>query len=177
MDKRVLNFSLQSFSRMAVIGDSLSIENMSLDRIAFKVKTTNRTRYLVRPNAGTIDFYSTIKIWFVMQPSSDLPPPGESADKFLLQVTSYPGTESLPNDFWANRASGPPVSKLKFRVTFDENISQQPSFSFPKANANHSDTSRSDAVLSSETQHFSVQCKPLFSCFCKCVVGQCDQEP
>lgn len=157
VDKRVLNFSLRSSSGESFISDTLSVENISPDRVAFKVKTTNQARYIVRPNVGTIDAKSTTTIYIGVQPSSDLPPPGQSKDKFLLRVTSCPGTGSLPDDFWGFRENDSTGAGLKFRVTFDENISQQPSPSLPNDNTYHPDISRPAPVLSSKTQQVPIQ--------------------
>lgn len=158
MDKRVLNFSLRSSPGEFPISDTLSVENISPDRVAFKVKTTNQARYIVRPNVGIIDAESTAEIQIGVQPSSDLPPPGQSKDKFLLRVTPCPGTGSLPDDFWACREENDStVAGLKFRVTFVENISQQPFSSLPNDNTYHPDTSRLAPALSSKTQQVPIQ--------------------
>lgn len=157
MDKRVLNFKLRSPPGESLINDTLSVENISPDRVAFKVKTTNQARYIVRPNVGTIDAKSTSKIYIGVQPSSDLPPPGQSKDKFLLRVTSCPGTGSLPEDFWASREEDDTtVSGLKFRVTFDENIPRFP-LTAPNGSSFHSDKSRLSPGLSDKPQQVSNQ--------------------
>lgn len=177
VDKCVFDFSLKQSStcRKSSISDVLLVENIRPNRVAFKVQSTNQARYLVRPNAGVIEARSTVKIVVDLHPLSDLPSPGQSKDKFLLLVSSYPGSGPV-HEFGALHGKDSTIGQLKFRVTFDNNILLQPFLSFLDNSSYHSDISLWASVSQGENQQLATLRKSLLSCFCSYIVTRGDQE-
>lgn len=124
MNKRKLRFQLMIPDDDSMITDTLEVNNVSPQRIAFKVKTNNQTRYIVRPNAGTIGANDVVNIFINVHPEAKLPEAGPSKDKFLLRVAPCPGVDVLPPHFWTSRESDPTVHGLKILVEYvaDNNI-------------------------------------------------------
>lgn len=117
--KRVLHFPLLRPSESSLISDTLDVTNTSTDYLAFKVKTTNQERYIVRPNVDTIAPGATVSIYIGVQPQTESPPPGPSKDKFLLRVVPCPGQPTISPNFWQDHENDPDVTGLKFKVEFD----------------------------------------------------------
>lgn len=116
--KRELRFTLNSDGNAG--GDVIAVHNVSGEDVAFKVKTTNPHRYIVRPNVGTIAPGASLDVQIWLQSTRDPPAPGASKDKFLLRACVAPGIASSPTpaDFWARRDADPGVVGFKFRVEF-----------------------------------------------------------
>lgn len=121
VDKRVLSFVL-SPPEDGLVHDTLTVTNIADIPLAFKVKTTNQHRYIVRPNVGKLEPSKSVDIFIGMQPPprlADNPIAGPSKDKFLLRVTDAPPDEyELPDGFWAGKEDDPTVIGIKFRVEF-----------------------------------------------------------
>lgn len=120
VEKRTLTFPAASSDASAPVSDTLHIANVADVDVAFKVKTTNQARYIVRPNVGVIARGASLSILIGMQPSPDMPVLGPSKDKFLLRVAEAPGISEtgFPKDYWVDRESDPDVVSIKFRVEF-----------------------------------------------------------
>lgn len=116
-EKRALVFPLRK-PESPLCNDILVLYNPGPTRVAFKIKTTNQERYIVRPNAEVIDADASIRIFIAVQPKLKLPPPGPSKDKFLVRIIPYLGEGPLPSNFWVTREHDPTVINMKFRVVF-----------------------------------------------------------
>eukprot|EP00177_Eucheuma_denticulatum_P003175 GFKZ01005718.1.p1 GENE.GFKZ01005718.1~~GFKZ01005718.1.p1 ORF type:complete len:299 (+),score=53.68 GFKZ01005718.1:24-899(+) len=100
--------------------DVLHLTNPSPDAMAFKVKTTNQNRYIVRPNSGLLPPTSNLAIHIFLNPPFPTNP-GPSKDKLLLMVVPIPppAPTALSLDFWADHEQDPLVLKTKLKVHFD----------------------------------------------------------
>lgn len=126
-DKRLLSFPAAAPTPTRPISDTLELINISPTDVAFKIKTTYQSRYIVRPHVGVIPVNGTLTILIGMQPTPLAPDPGPSKDKFLLLVTAADGLaeRGLPSDYWVERESGPDVGSIKFKVEFVDVNSEQ----------------------------------------------------
>lgn len=136
IEKRTLHFIIPT-STEAITSDTIQVINTTPDAtpLAFKVKTTNQSRYIVRPNSGILPPHATQTIFIGLQPS-ETPPIGLSKDKFLVRFAALPptATKDLPPDFWALHEAS--VLGIKLRVEF----SSAPHAAVPKhpvPHANH----------------------------------------
>lgn len=122
MEKRVLRFPAAPSEVQAPLSDSLVVSNAASNDLAFKVKTTNQARYIVRPNVGVIPQGGNISILIALQPSNEVPAAGPSKDKFLLMVAEAPDTAEfgLQPDYWTERENDSDVVGIKFKVEFVE---------------------------------------------------------
>jgi len=100
----------------------LTIRNPSVDEnVAFKVKVTNPTRYVVKPNAGPLYAMESIEVEITMEVGDDDNGMdgrwGDMArDKFLVQLTSTRGRVYLSTaEFWKEVSASDMVSR-KFNV-------------------------------------------------------------
>lgn len=120
VEKRILRFPAAPSDTLTTSSDTLSVTNLSSCDLAFKVKTTNQARYIVRPNVGVIPAHSHLSILIGLHASLDVPTPGLSKDKFLLCVAEAPGTAitGLPDAYWTERETRPDVQGIKFKVEF-----------------------------------------------------------
>lgn len=131
VDKKTLQFQVPS-SSSAMASDTLLLTNTTPDAslLAFKVKTTNQIRYVVRPNMGIIPPRATQALFIMLRPG-ETPTIGLSQDKFLVCVTSVPsttGVEELSSDFWGRQKAS--INNVKLGVEFSsapiEAISKSP---------------------------------------------------
>lgn len=119
VEKRLLRFQVPHTSDVSSI-DTLTVTNISSSNVAFKVKTTNQQRYIVRPNVGVIQIGDTVDIDIGLQLASATPRVGPSKDKFLLRVAAAPqhlDAASLA-DFWTALEGDAGVRGFKFKVEF-----------------------------------------------------------
>lgn len=120
LSKRVLTFPITGSS-----SDIITVTNTSSAPAAFKVKTTNPLRYVVRPNIGALAPDASVEISIALhraptpEQDADLVP-GASKDKFLLQAAPAPGLDPAapPAAFWSSPTSPPGTSSTKLRVAF-----------------------------------------------------------
>lgn len=106
---------------------------------AFKVKTTNPHRYIVRPNLGAVAPSASVDVVVALhrpQASSTEAElePGIAKDKFLLQSAPAPGltTAHTPANFWASETLPEDTVSVKLRVAFVHS-SQDDSYQSPHA--------------------------------------------
>lgn len=130
IDKRRLCFELNPALDNVSISDTLTVNNVAPHIVAFKVKTNNQDRYIVRPNVGVIDAESKVSIAISFHPMAPFPDIASPCkDKFLLRVSpiSHHQTDNL-TEFWAQCESDPAVRGLKFHVDFNvpDQASEQP---------------------------------------------------
>lgn len=122
LDKRILRFTPPSEHETSQ--DSLVVTNTAPLALAFKVKTTNQSRYIVRPNLGIIPASSSLTVDISLQPGIPAPAIGVSKDKFLVMVGTYTGetTLPLPDGYWTSREADEDVMGMKIRVEFIEEV-------------------------------------------------------
>lgn len=120
VEKRVLRFPAVPSEAQTPISDTLIVSNAASTDLAFKVKTTNQARYVVRPNVGIIPHGGNISIFVALQPSNEVPTVGPSKDKFLLMVAEAPdiAESGLQPDYWTERENDSDVVGIKFKVEF-----------------------------------------------------------
>lgn len=118
IDKRTLHFQLEKPGKDSIVSDTLTVHNISQQHIAFKVKTTNQSRYIVRPNVGMAAPDDKLEIFIGVQPSSNMPSPGASKDKFLLRIAPCEGHDRISNSFWTTHEDNTGMAGLKLRVEF-----------------------------------------------------------
>lgn len=101
-------------------GDVICVENVAEDDIAFKMKTTNPNRYIVRPNVSCIPKGESCNIRVMLAENAPQPEPGPSKDRFQLRVCLAPGlSEDLaPAEFWNENEDRADLARLKFTVKF-----------------------------------------------------------
>lgn len=94
----------------------LTLDNVSSDTVAFKIKTTAPKNYLVRPSTGVVAPDKTQEIKIVLQPiPADV---NIATDRFLVQAAVVePGTESVTKEFWINIDKSS-VQDQKLSVTY-----------------------------------------------------------
>ncbi|KAL6781127.1 hypothetical protein ACKKBG_A09935 [Auxenochlorella protothecoides x Auxenochlorella symbiontica] len=74
---------------------TLTLQNPSGDRVAFKVKTTSPKKYCVRPSNGFVEPNSSKDVQVILQAQREMPASlADCKDKFLIQCVKLPG--SLP---------------------------------------------------------------------------------
>jgi hypothetical protein len=96
---------------------TLSLQNPTTERVAFKVKTTSPKKYCVRPSSGIVEPGATKDIQIIMQPQREAPPSlAECKDKFLVQSVIVEGTESEVTVEMFDPARGPIIKQSKLRV-------------------------------------------------------------
>ncbi|XP_058005812.1 uncharacterized protein LOC110639626 isoform X3 [Hevea brasiliensis] len=102
------------------ISCSLHLLNKSENYVAFKVMTTNRKQYRVRPNAGVVPPRSTCDVRVTMQAQTEAPPDMQCKDKFLLRsVVASPGATAMDvNAEMFNKEAGHHVEECKFKVVY-----------------------------------------------------------
>lgn len=102
------------------ISTSLTLENVTSEHVAFKVKTTSPKKYCVRPNTGVIPPQSSMEVVVTMQAQKEVPPDLQCKDKFLVQGVLMPGAsaaaEVVPDVF--NKENGREVFEAKLRVVY-----------------------------------------------------------
>ncbi|KAG7641836.1 Major sperm protein (MSP) domain [Arabidopsis suecica] len=99
---------------------SLYLTNKTDNNVAFKVKTTNRNNYCVRPNYGLILPKSTCKVIVTMQAQKEAPSDMQSIEKFMIQsVLASPGVtaKEVTREMFS-KESGHVVEETKLRVTY-----------------------------------------------------------
>ena len=79
------------FELRKIIPVTLSLNNPTGDRIAFKVKTTNPKKYCVRPSSGVVEPETTRDVQVIMQAQREYPANmADCKDKFLVQWATMP---------------------------------------------------------------------------------------
>lgn len=79
------------FELRKIIPVTLSLNNPTDDRIAFKVKTTNPKKYCVRPSSGVVEPGTTRDVQVIMQAQREYPANmADCKDKFLVQWSTLP---------------------------------------------------------------------------------------
>ncbi|CAA2958779.1 Vesicle-associated 1-2 [Olea europaea subsp. europaea] len=80
-----------------------SLSNVTENRVAFKVKTTNTIKYCVIPSKGFVLPRSTCDITVKMQAQNEFPPDVKCSDKFLIQsivANAAATTNDIPTDMF-----------------------------------------------------------------------------
>jgi len=109
-----------------VVTSILTLQNITSEKVCFKVKTTAPRRYCVRPNSGMIDAGQTMEVSIMLQPFQ-YDPNERNNHKFMVQsMTLSEENASLPLDeIWKNAAPGSVVDKklrCQFEVPADEPV-------------------------------------------------------
>ncbi len=101
-------------------GDVIRVENVADEDIAFKMKTTNPNRYIVRPNVSCIPKGKSADIKVFLAETAPQPAPGPSKDRFQLRVALAPGLseELSATEFWREHEDDQSLLRLKFSVKF-----------------------------------------------------------
>eukprot|EP00171_Calliarthron_tuberculosum_P021641 IDg21641t1 len=101
-------------------GDVIRVDNVADEDVAFKMKTTNPNRYIVRPNVACIRKGSGVDIRVLLAENTVQPSLGPSKDRFQLRVALAPGlSEELSvADFWRDNEDDINFLRIKFNVKF-----------------------------------------------------------
>lgn len=102
-------------------GDVIRVDNVAEDDIAFKMKTTNPNRYIVRPNVACIAKGASCDIRIFLAENAEEPAPGPSKDRFQLRVALAPGlSDDLGGvgEFWRENEDDANLLRVKFSVKF-----------------------------------------------------------
>jgi len=111
-----------------VVTSILTLQNITNEKVCFKVKTTAPRRYCVRPNSGMIDAGQTMEVSIMLQPFQ-YDPNERNNHKFMVQsMTLSEESAALPLDeIWKNAAPGSVVDKklrCQFEVPADEPVAE-----------------------------------------------------
>jgi len=111
-----------------VVTSILTLQNITNEKVCFKVKTTAPRRYCVRPNSGMIDPGQTMEVSIMLQPFT-YDPNERNNHKFMVQsMTLSEESAALPLDeIWKNAAPGSVVDKklrCQFEVPADEPVAE-----------------------------------------------------
>lgn len=118
IDKQTLSFCLPPQDTETLITDTVTINNLSPQQLAFKVKTNNQDGYIVFPNVSLLGVNSVATIKICMHPEAPIPQePGLSRDKFMLLVAPWPEEAVPPNEFWS-RCPEKLIRSLRILVQF-----------------------------------------------------------
>lgn len=72
---------------------TLTLQNPTGDRVAFKVKTTSPKKYCVRPSSGIVEPGGSKEVQVIMQAQREYPPSlADCKDKFLVQCVKLAGS-------------------------------------------------------------------------------------
>ena len=96
---------------------TISLQNPTGDKVAFKVKTTSPKKYCVRPSSGYVDAGGHRDVQVIMQAQKEYPPSlADCKDKFLVQSVKVGQevTEATPDLF--DPAKGQDIKQVKLRV-------------------------------------------------------------
>ncbi|KAK9822002.1 hypothetical protein WJX81_007855 [Elliptochloris bilobata] len=96
---------------------TISLQNPTGEKVAFKVKTTSPKKYCVRPSSGYVDAGGHKDVQVIMQAQKEYPPSlADCKDKFLVQsVKVGPEVmEATPDLF--DPAKGQDIKQVKLRV-------------------------------------------------------------
>ncbi|XP_072956114.1 vesicle-associated protein 1-3-like [Typha angustifolia] len=99
---------------------SMQLTNKTDQYVAFKVKTTNPRKYVVRPNNGIVLPGTTCTITVTMQAQKDIPPDYHCKDKFLIQsvLADYGATAKDITPEMFNKTPDKVVEEFKLRVVY-----------------------------------------------------------
>jgi len=111
-----------------VVTSILTLQNITNEKVCFKVKTTAPRRYCVRPNSGLIDPGQTMEVSIMLQPFQ-YDPNERNNHKFMVQsMTLSEENAALPLDeIWKNAAPGSVVDKklrCQFEVPADDPVAE-----------------------------------------------------
>jgi D-Tyr-tRNAtyr deacylase len=131
-----LKFALQTNKTLQKI---LVLQNVTSEKVAFKVKTTAPKRYCVRPNAQVLEPGKSQEVQVLLQPLKELPDNLVCKDKFLVQSLTLKSDDPPVDDlkiFWdkigeSDRKIAIVDQKLKcsFTVAEDANNATSPAYS------------------------------------------------
>ncbi|PRW50828.1 Vesicle-associated 1-2 [Chlorella sorokiniana] len=97
---------------------TLTLQNPTGERVAFKVKTTSPKKYCVRPSSGIVEPGSSKEVQVIMQAQREYPPSlADCKDKFLVQCVklgSSDAKEVTPDMFDATKQRD--IRQTKLRV-------------------------------------------------------------
>ncbi|EFN56782.1 hypothetical protein CHLNCDRAFT_144269 [Chlorella variabilis] len=97
---------------------TLTLQNPTGDRVAFKVKTTSPKKYCVRPSSGIVEPGSSKEVQVIMQAQREYPPSlADCKDKFLVQCVKLGQTDAkevMPEMFDATKQKD--IRQTKLRV-------------------------------------------------------------
>eukprot|EP00382_Lankesteria_abbotti_P003838 CAMPEP_0113847358 /NCGR_PEP_ID=MMETSP0372-20130328/1828_1 /TAXON_ID=340204 /ORGANISM="Lankesteria abbotti" /LENGTH=229 /DNA_ID=CAMNT_0000816623 /DNA_START=99 /DNA_END=785 /DNA_ORIENTATION=- /assembly_acc=CAM_ASM_000359 len=98
------------------ITSTLRLENVSKEKVTFKIKTTAPKSYLVRPSTGVVAAGSFQEVLIILQPLN-AEPTGASTDRFLVQAALAPDGNIPSREFWSSLPKTE-VSDQRFGVVF-----------------------------------------------------------
>ncbi|KAL4444064.1 hypothetical protein ABPG75_011801 [Micractinium tetrahymenae] len=97
---------------------TLTLQNPTGERVAFKVKTTSPKKYCVRPSSGIVEPGSSKEVQVIMQAQREYPPSlADCKDKFLVQCVKLGASDAkevTPDMFDAARQKD--IRQTKLRV-------------------------------------------------------------
>lgn len=102
-----------------VVTSTLTLSNLTTEKVCFKVKTTAPRRYCVRPNSGVIEGGDTMEVSIMLQPFQ-YDPNERNNHKFMVQSMKLDEEkEALPLDeIWKGATPGSVVDK-KLKCQFE----------------------------------------------------------
>ncbi|KAI7842517.1 hypothetical protein COHA_003871 [Chlorella ohadii] len=97
---------------------TLTLQNPTGERVAFKVKTTSPKKYCVRPSSGIVEPGSSKEVQVIMQAQREYPPSlADCKDKFLVQCVKLGASDAkevTPDMFDATKQRD--IRQTKLRV-------------------------------------------------------------
>ncbi|XP_057492611.1 vesicle-associated protein 1-3-like isoform X2 [Actinidia eriantha] len=98
----------------------MQLINKSDQYVAFKVKTTNPTKYCDSPNNGIVLPGSTCNVTVTMQAPKEAPPDMPCKDKFLIQCVIVPNgaiTKNISSEMF-DKEDGKVIEEFKLRLVY-----------------------------------------------------------
>ncbi|GFR40759.1 hypothetical protein Agub_g1371 [Astrephomene gubernaculifera] len=121
---------------------TITINNPSGQRVAFKIKTTAPKKYVVRPSSGVVEPRSNVSIQVVMQAQKEYAPENANCkDKFMVQTTPLGDTEQIDKDTFSKELRKD-LKEYRLKVTI-EGPAAPPS---PVPEANEADDESAGAI-------------------------------
>ncbi|GIL51704.1 hypothetical protein Vafri_7641 [Volvox africanus] len=98
---------------------TITINNPSSQRVAFKIKTTAPKKYVVRPSSGVVESCSNVSIQVIMQAQKEYTAEfANCKDKFMVQTTVLGEAEQIEKDTF-NKEARKDLKEYRLRVTIE----------------------------------------------------------
>lgn len=98
---------------------SIRLSNKTQKHVAFKVMTTNSTKYWVQLNVGIISPRTTLDITVTMQSQKEAPPSMQCKDKFQIQSAVASSGATIEDVRRLFNKEGHPIQKCKLDVVYN----------------------------------------------------------
>lgn len=96
---------------------TLTLQNPTSDKVAFKVKTTSPKKYCVRPSHGFVDPNSSKEVQVIMQQQREYPANfADCKDKFLVQCVKAPADAKEVGADLFDASKSKDIRQTKLRV-------------------------------------------------------------